>query len=474
VARTKDPIFLGVTKGPSRQFLALALGHTLKARPKLVVPAVGQFNLVLSAIVAGYERENITVSDVSLFSALVGSLLREDNPKPSYVITPEFEALYETLTLDRERGDVRVAFVLWLMKRTQLAKLHYRNAEVEDLDAHFQVHVERLLTQVEAMVKRYAGIRYEHEDLRDAVAKEYDDQTVVVINPPLYSDDKIFDFEDVIEYDAGVEPLDMNKNFTRLYELSQISEAAFFWYREKSVENFKDEDIIYSIEEKPHTVTHWLCTRPAVLDGFIHKYGVKSFARKNVRPLDARIWGATDVMTADSDVRVITTTPEVAYYYRDLFAHRLGVPSGNEWYGLILIDGKVFGMLMFMMSPVMRLVDEYAFLNSGFTVPSDVYPRTSRLLNLLITSQAFAPHLRALARQNRYWKIRGIKTTIFSRYRKSKATNGIYTVDHREVQPDGNYKLRMVADFRDDTFKDVVERFIREEEAFVEERRTKA
>jgi hypothetical protein len=471
MARTKDPIFLGVTKAPSRKFVTAALAHTLESHPLLILPAAGQFNLARAAIAAGYEKENIATSDVSLFSALVGGLFDPEPEPVAYSIADEFEGVYGALSLDQADPAVRAAFMLWLMKRCQLAKLHYRAASVDDMDENVERHVSRLLSQLRLMMEFYQGIGYRHRDLRDIISEEHPADSIVVVNPPLYGSDPQFDFGDAITFDPGVPQLKMNKEYGNLYDLSKLSEAPYLWYRVKESRGYPVDEIVYSIEEKPRVVNSWLCTKPEVFDGFAHKYGIATFSRHHVAPIDAPIWGADDTLTDDTEVRVVTCLPATAYYYRDLFAHRLGVPSGNEWYGLILLDGKVFGMLMFMMGNVRTLEDDYAFLNSGFAVPSNVYPRTSRLLNLIITSRQFEPYMRASSFHNRYWSITGIKTVAFSKYRKSKAANGIYVADKHEAQPDRNYKIWYHADFRDDTWQDCVARFIREEAEFVEQER---
>ena len=69
-----ESIFLGHTPADQRRYLVAGLKHLVKTYPVIHLPAVGQFTLARCAIEAGYDRENIYTSDVSLFSSLLGYL----------------------------------------------------------------------------------------------------------------------------------------------------------------------------------------------------------------------------------------------------------------------------------------------------------------------------------------------------------------------------------------------------------------
>lgn len=173
-----------------------------------------------------------------------------------------------------------------------------------------------------------------------------------------------------------------------------------------------------------------------------------------------------DNIRHDSDVRVVPTSESHALYYRDLFAHKLGATRAKSYY-LILIDGKVFGTFGVSMSRVYRMVDDHYFEAYGFTAHVERFPRSGRLLMMIITSLEMKNVLMRQTKINRVYKLSGMKTVCLSKYRNSKSNSGIVRTERREKLPNGMYKIHYIAEFRKDTFKDCLDRFLTEEKEFM-------
>lgn len=173
-----------------------------------------------------------------------------------------------------------------------------------------------------------------------------------------------------------------------------------------------------------------------------------------------------DDIRHDSDVRVVPTSESHALYYRDLFAHKLGTTRAESYY-LILLDGKVFGTFGVAMSRVYRMVEDYYSEVYGFTAYVEKFPRSGRLLMMIITSNEMKRVLMSQTKANRVYKLSGMKTVCLSKYRNSKSNNGIVRTERREKLPNGMYKIHYIAEFRKDTFKDCLDRFLTEEKEFI-------
>ena len=172
-----------------------------------------------------------------------------------------------------------------------------------------------------------------------------------------------------------------------------------------------------------------------------------------------------DDILESSKINVIPCSEEVGLYYRDLFAHKLGVTKAERYF-LILLDGKVFGVFGVMLGEVYRLTSDRYFETFGFTAYSEKFPRSGRLLMMIITSMEAKKVIVHTSGKNRYYKLVGMRTTCLSKYRNSKSNNGIVITENRERMPNGMYKIHYYANFRKDTFSDCVKRFLREEREF--------
>jgi hypothetical protein len=464
-----ESVFVEHTPSDQRRYLVNVLKHLRAAHPHIYLPAIGQFTLARAAIEAGYDRQNIHTSDVTLYSSLLGNLFAGrgllDGLDDYLTLMPLIEANFE---LDEYSTDVqRCAYLMWLMKVAQVGKVSYMSAQLSDLIQNQKKHEAAIVTQLEAMIAFYGGINYEVRDLRDYATGEYPlrSDSIVVINPAVYSGayKKLTDFGDVMQFNTGAPVFNFAKEYKPLYEASKEVGVPFIWYRPKSVVGFNKDEVIFAKEYKVNKVDYWLMTQPELLDDFENSRAIRTFGRRAFVPYNAPIFGEEDVITKDSVITFASVKEEVALYYRDLWAHKLGNTKGEQYY-LMLVDGKVFATMAVMLGAMFRLQSEYVFENYGFNAPSKLYPRANKLLMLAITSEAFGDVIRTTtAKVNRYWTVKGLRTTCLSKYRKVKLNNNILQVEKRERMENGMYKIMYWADFRKDTFKDVVARFLKEE-----------
>jgi hypothetical protein len=462
----REAVFLGVTSADSRVFVREFLKERLEKHPVVHLPAVGHFLLAKSALQAGYKPENIHCSDISLYTGLLGQLLDPSAELPPYTLSPRLAEEWEQWVAgghpDTKFG--RMAFLLFQMKIIQMEPQVYMAPFIEDMHLNRERHVARVMANLKTNLDTLAGIEYRHRDIREVIPGEHTAQEIVVANPPIVGNgySKMFDFGEEIVYDPQVEEFSWSKDYLPLYEASKTSPAPFLWSRYYTVEGFPPQEVVYASERRADKVDYWLYTKPEELD---RQTSIKTFTRKPVHRSKYPLWGLDDEMTYDSEVRFIKAPDEQVNYYRDLFAHRLGVTGGDANF-IMLVDGKVYGTLVLMGEEVHSLRGEYILLNSGFTVPSNVYRRPNRLLNWAITSEEFSDVFRNVTRKNRFYICRGVQTTVFSKYRKTKANNGIWNIRDRERQKNGTYKIWYNCDFRPgETFKDAVRKFLDEEKA---------
>ena len=194
--------------------------------------------------------------------------------------------------------------------------------------------------------------------------------------------------------------------------------------------------------------------------------GIYKVKQQQATPCGLPTFKNTDNIGYGSEIKIVETTERHGLYYRDLFAHKLGSTKAQNYF-LVLVDNKVFGVFGTDMRSVRVLKDNYYFEMFGFTAHCVRYPRSHRLLMMLITSREFRPILKLCQKANRFYKLEGMKTVCLSKYRSTKLNNGICRVEGREKMKNGLYKIHYIAEFRQDTFKDCVKRFLDEEKEFM-------
>jgi len=175
------------------------------------------------------------------------------------------------------------------------------------------------------------------------------------------------------------------------------------------------------------------------------------------------MWGEDDEIKPDTKIEFKSVSADIALYYRDLWAHKLGNTKAEHYY-LILLNDKVFATVGFHTSELFRLRSTRVFENYGFNAPSKRHPRINRLMMMLITCKEMEGVLRKdVSKVNRVYDLKGLRTTCLSKYRKVKSNNGILKVEKREKMKDGVYKIMYDTDFHKRNFQQCVVDYLKEE-----------
>jgi len=472
MAQQLEKIFLGNTPSEQRKFLVAALSHLKETHPKIVIPCCGQFTLAKCAIEAGYKPENITASEISLFSLVLGFVYGKipftELKKYEFEVLEPYKEEYESLTTDLDRG----AFLLWLMKTQQLrTDLMYERVVYDELVEKKEKHIAGFKKQLEKGATYYEGITFRFRDLRDELEEEWSEDTVLIVNPPAFRGgyEKMFNFSKVIKFEPRVDEFDLGKEYKELYENSKKKAHPTFWYKYKEVDGYDPREVVYGREYFVDRYDFWLFTKPELLDSFKHK-GVLTYKSEHElkKYRNVPMWGLEDELTPDTKVEFRSVPSEVALYYRDLWAHKLGNTKAEHYY-LILLDGKVFATVGFHTSELFRLRSTRVFENYGFNAPSNKHPRINRLMMMLITCEEMGTVLRKdVSKVNRVYNLKGLRTTCLSKYRKVKLNNGLLTVEKREKMKDGVYKIMYDTDFHPRDFRQCVSDYLNEEKQLSE------
>lgn len=436
-------IFFGNTPADQRKFLRSALEHLKSSGHKrVIVPCCGQFALVKAAIEAGFRPQDIEASEVSLFSNLLGFFYADlDVDTLGFkIVKKKDQNEYLKLKTQVEK----VAFLLFRIKLAQLrTRVYYEMTYYIEMQTNEMVYRKQIENKLAAHKEIYRGIQFSIEDLRTYFERNYSNTDILLVNPPAYAKGytKMYQFGDYIEYEVPFEEWDLKTEYDNSWNKAKKFKCPVFFYRYKEVNGFPPKEVVFAKEYTTERHDFWLCTKPKLLNGLpVFKDVVKKKSHdKGVKNYE--IFGLDDKITAESEVAFKQTDADVALYYRDLFAHKLGVTAA-EFYYLILIDKKVVGVVGWHTSALRSMRENKIFEVFCFNVPNSRYPTLNRLMMMYLTCrEMYEVLMNSAFKTNRFFDLQGVKTTCLSRYRKVKLNNGLLTIVKREKMKNDLYKM---------------------------------
>jgi hypothetical protein len=458
-----EKIFLGNTQSDQRKFIAKALMHLRPRYNRVIVPCCGQFALVKCALQAGFPSSSFIASDVSFFSSLLGYFYtgRPLSELPFTFLIDEIRTRYDELSDDAHRA----AFLLLLIKRRQLRQnIFFEKRYLDAMERSVSKNLNALAAQLNHHREVYDGITYHIEGLR-TVTQYNDPETIILMNPPAFAKgySRMFDLTKIINYRVPCEEWSMSKEYYTLHASLLSLDSLAFLYRYKEARNLPTDEIVFAKEYSEKRYDYWLCTKPAALAGFPSLNLIKRRGFHRAKPIAGmRIFTASDELTPQSRITFQQTTEEHALYYRDLFAHKLGDVKA-EMYILTCIDHKVFAVTGYALRKIFTMQEQHIGEVFGFNAPHPLYRNINRLLMMLITCRDFERTMQSLMmRKNRFYIVRGLKTTCLAKYRKVKLNNGILEIYNREKLPNDMYRIQYQTEWHDRTYADCVKIYLEE------------
>jgi hypothetical protein len=442
-----DKIFLGSTKSDQRRFIYDLLVAGRKKWGKIIIPACGHFVMAKAAVQAGFEKSSIFNSDISLFSSLLGYYFSgRPVSELNFAVGDNHLEEYESFKNDTER----IAFLFWLMKVLQIkGDNYYEQSHKEHIENQKVEYVKMVKKELKSLKSYFEGVNYEVYDLRKAATDEYEENTIVLLNPPVFSKgySKMFDFEEDIVWDPGIEEFSWSKEYWDLFEKSKLNQGFFVWYRHKNKEKADSENVVFAKQYSLQKTDYWLVNKPETFNELNISKRVIPIKVKKCKPYKAPIVPSDYTITEKTKISFVKVEKEVGLYYRDLWAHRLGHTQAEQYF-LMLLDGYVFGTVGFHLADYLRMVSDMVFENYGFSAPLDKYPTRNRFLMMCITCEEFRDYLLStITKKNRIQEMLGFKTTCLTKYRKAKQNNNLLKIQSREKMPNGMYKIVYVTEW---------------------------
>jgi hypothetical protein len=389
---------------------------------------------------------------MSLFSALVAAHANETG--------------LDHLTITSERfADFDLtdpATVLYLLKLSTYpdSSSYYQSLQRRDLERRPEAHISKLRASLDDLKAGIAGFHYESRDLFDhAESAMSDPGTVLWLNPPGFKRgyEKMYDTHGAISWaEPDYEEFNPGTGHARLHTSTLHSPALALRY----TSHITSEDsghTVFAVEHGSSTAFIF-ANRMEEVAKFAPSVSINR--RIGVKPLSLPLLPEDHEITPDSDIQFIVAAERNALYYRDLWAHRLGVTT-SERHFIMVVDGYVAGVCGFMTSPLKRGMmnadgERTAEETYGFTAQSNRYARLNRLLMMLICTKGFLDSLAV-----NIYSPTALTTTCLSEHKELKTNRGILGLYHRERMPNGMYYLRYIAHAKHKTFQETIEEWLR-------------
>jgi hypothetical protein len=246
--------------------------------------------------------------------------------------------------------------------------------------------------------------------------------------------EKMFDTKGAIKWaQPSIPEFDYKAGRPKIYNMTLAAKGLAFVQAAWDMTDYVGDRIVFYWEGPAHG-EYLACNRS---DEVEH---VRIFAKETeIRPAKIPLMPIDYEIREDSKVSIVQTKREHALYYRDLFAHKLGVTRSESYY-LMLIDGYIFGVFGMFFDKVTRGQLPQVSETFGFNVPSNRYPRLNRLLMTVLVSQQTRSLFKTLM-PSALLDVEFFQTTCIATTPEVKANRGLLKIVERYQRPDGRWYI---------------------------------
>jgi len=459
---------------PMQQYLRACLTKHVEKYPRLVIPNVGNFELVFVALKAGYLPENIYCSGTTMYSTIVGTLLNDLNMKESSgVELLEAEYVHERLQMAC-LDPYHAGSLLFAQTVAQVQdSTPYRAGFWEDLWDNIPEHCDKLDEQVRAFAEKMRGVSFVCEGIDTTVEKFKEDGGALIL---MFPPDFYWQSNAVLEkhfrnYVTWKQPKTKTweNHYSHLDLLMKTKDTGaltlLYWDGPDTSKVTVSQvgDPVYGFQRERFRWFYLFTNREREFekDATLRRGPKSKRGKWPLLPLDYEV-------TDESRIWFEKIRPEVALYYRDLFAHKLGLTLSHTCYAGI-IDGYLCSTIGINMQFAIRGICNNDLMKPfGFAVPSKRHPRINKLMGKCSTSKEFKD---LIVRDHRTLQLHepgGMLTICLSEHPEMKSNRGVMKLIEKEVMPEGSpykYHLRYRADFTNMSFADCRDWSLKKERA---------
>ena len=452
-------VFQGMATKPTRDYMGGVFSKLKDEGYRLIVPCVGRFTLPQVARAVGWASEAIETSDISLYSSVIGyHAARRDIADLGIRYSEDLACLQGHIDDGHAAGAAMFAMKLGQLRRSET---YYSRTFRDELMRDRDGYVHQFQERADEMRAALGPVAFQTADLFDELERCRDaEDALVYINPPGYGGGytRMFDFGETVTWDApDVAEFHPKDGVPKITAWALEAKCLVFWYRIREVTDEERPYVVFGHEQNPGVVDYVLCNRPEIV-----RREAKPRKVTDTQPDKAPIIPYEHDITRESVIACKAVPKQVALYYRDLCAHKLGVTRAERYF-VLMIDGYIFGVTGIFVSDLNRrrmIEGAYPVQETfGFTVPCQ-YQRMVRLLMMCLTTEQFLGQIKDTMNGAAYADPIMFHTTCLSDVPEPKTNRGILKIVNRERLPNGKWKTKHIGPFRPEGYQEALGKWL--------------
>tara|TARA_R110001599_G_scaffold58535_3_gene161769 strand:+ start:551 stop:1984 length:1434 start_codon:yes stop_codon:yes gene_type:complete len=432
---------------------------------KYVIPSCGSFTTAQVLVRAGVDPKKIICSDVSLYSTALGHYLTGKRIDDLGIMIENIP--YDITKYESTKDQCAELFLAMRYEQLNKSKSYYDSQIKKELVVNHDIYHKNMAANLQETFDLLHGIEYHIADITEECDKYIDcDKTMIYASPPLVGGvyGKLFNFKNIIWDEPDIPELDFEK-FADFYpdyldrKATVISEVAGVY---DPPENWNKISAEYKGNEGVERL---------LINKEIPKELIKRKKMNIVKP-KWKMYNDKNI-TKHSVVRLTKIKQDEAYYYRDLFIHKLG-STGADITVAFTIDDMLFAVtgltatFLYGIPSAGKNSDgrlhekDYIFQIYGLTVPSIKYKRLGRLLAHFITCKEFKDNLEKLEPQLDMVNMNAIRSSAITYAQEQRLVHGLMKRISKERMPNNMFKLVYNTEFHDKTYKECIIKWVDE------------
>lgn len=481
-------LFLNTWDAPERAF-GLPIFRTLRERhgyTRYVEPMSGAFVMPLVALDAGFTPAQMECSDVSLYSAVNGTLLARNDFGDLGVrvdglpIAEWWELAHESPWPEEPASIAGAILYTQLLLRMKVKpEVGYWLELCRDLEERRDEHVEAIAKDLRKLDSRLGGMSfYRPWDVYDHLERVADDpHTVISLNPPTYKGgfEKFYETAGRLTWDEpSYEVFDAETGIQRICAQLEGRAALLMIQEQKEPGNHSHPRPIFARHLSLDQYIYFLSNRPEEIFGITG--GPKVTPRKGptIGPIEGtKVLPRDYELTEKTRVDVVPCTADNVAFYKDLWLHRikaLGGGAGGDSLAVV-IDGRyVCGVISLSTAPITYALQDSAsdalLLRFSIGAPHAKY-RLTRLATMLALQRCVIE--RSLTLKSR-WVLEvanRVVTVEYTRHPEAKGLRGVMKLERRKRVPGGGNELLYAAPIGAADEQETLEKFRTGEERWL-------
>lgn len=433
-------MFFGTTPQIISQFLSTEIES--QNPQKVIVPFAGNF--VIEQVV-GIVNKNIEVhsTDISLYSRLIGFGLT-GTPSPNIKLKPEILQEFPRFKdlddpVDKAVAGIFFAEVGQILKKR---KIRYYDGLYKEAVALQDDYFETIKKKVLLVKEKIGKLVFYGTDGCNLV-KEAQKGDLVFYDPPVLIGDyeKMFaPLEACFEFDEvpyTVMTEEVKQEHLKYFVDNQIDAM----YRVNTLIDAPDGyEEVFRYQYKYHGFYSVFSNRKST------KRFVGRFNPLKEDPKQYPVISLEDEITEKSEIQMVPVSGAIGNHYRLMWVKKAEMSDSGNTY-LFLIDGKIVGLLVAVDG--LKFGTDLCVIFSDQAAPTSRYKRLSKLILNLICTKEFLTFFN----DKSMWEHEGFTTRVFTNNPISMKYRGLFELNKRVEQKEGNYKYSLIYQNRKNIFE---------------------